>query len=867
MPIGVKETQEIIRQAAVLSRNEPAVPAKLDPKEVGMATGPRHRKRALMRQVAAPDYLDPAELPADEWLKLDDDIYKFLQVRKDQFGRMDAPPSHQFIAEMEAHLKYADPMYELGTYLGLLRQAADLDQTRQTYVTASEKGTFHAFARRIGEGSKPGESFDPGMVKRYRDLVEANHPTTNRGLADLFRLVARAARMPLIGNLADAPPLCIAVILQVVDLAVRFNQLTLGKLEFQVGPMDVFLGARTVLFNRSVANPTLSIVKELVLDASGLYHEDLLELLQNVGVFGSEVTLLMPESLTEEGFALRGTRYSATELVMAAGSRLAKAEGPIDRALATLADAIVHKVQQQDGHKDKQIRSILGHFNSLLQGERRSAARVTEDRQQARFDYMSAILKAGELAKGMQTGEFRALAAGEGSAVPKPTPAPLPIPQSSPRLLEEIQASERFDAGDQALAFRGLEAGASPAAVGPSLAPAVPPRLSVDALGEQSVPAPVDPKTDKLPILSPPGADRGREPSLPAAMLVGGISAREYETLLSGWDSLLVRARKKLTTRSPIFKSMAAQLAKVRSLDTCLAFGLTPAGGRAAARLARLLQNEGVHARLGLPAALSDGLEDAFSMDFPGVLASMEALIATVYGFRPHLQEVQFRLRDRLPSVRPGLVDMRPAPQAGFSDGRETTLWADASELDDVVLRLLMGVVQLAVELSGANLAAQEAPRFGADGKIAYPEQASAALGNCDPFLAYGTLLWRGKSAGQTDYLDDLESNLMRLLRLDAEDKLAMRAKYQAWIGPAGKPSQLIPGLGDVRPREGWARGFERGYMAELEKAFDGAEAGSLERVLLELITGIQADIDQASAILEEEKTRLIRERVMRVIA
>jgi hypothetical protein len=874
VPIGVKETQEIIRQAAVLSRNEPAVPAKLDPKEVGMATGPRHRKRALMRPGPAPDYLDPAELPADEWPKLDDDIYKFLQVRKDQFGRMDAPPSHQFIAEMEAQLKYAEPAYELGTYLGLLRQAADLDQTRQTYVTASEKGTFHAFARRIGEGSKPGESFDPGMVKRYRELVEANHPTTNRGLADLFRLVARAARMPLIGNLGDAPPLCIAVILEVVDIAVRFNQRSLGKLEFQVGPMDVFLGARTVLFNRSVANPTLSIVKELVLDGSGLYHEDLLELLQNVGVFGSEVTMLMPESLTEEGFALRGARYSATELVMAAGSRLAKSELPIDRALATLADAIVHKVQQQDGHKDRQIRSILGHFNSLLQGERRSAARVIEDRQQARFDYMSAILKAGELAKGMQTGEFRALAPGFDAA------APAPLPRSSARLLadnrgtdregpgegegEGDQKDRRFDAGDQALAFRGLE----PA--GPSLAPAVPPRLPVDALGGPSLPPHSESITDKLPILAPaasaPGADRGREPSLPAAMLVGAISAREYETLLTGWDALLTRARKKLTTRSPIFKSMAAQLAKVRSLDTCLAFGLSPAGGRAAGRLARLLQNEGVHARLGLPAALAEGLEDAFSMDYPGFMASMEALIATVYGFPPLLQDVQYRLRDRLPPARPGLVDMRPVPQAGFSDGRETTLWADASELDDVVLRLLMGVVQLAVELSGARLGADDAPRFGADGKMAYPPAASAALGNSDPFLAYCTLLWRGKAAGHTDYLADLESNLMRLLRLDAEDKLAMKAKYQAWIGPAGRPSPLIPGLGDLRPREGWSRGFERGYMSEIQKAFDSAEAGSLDRILLELMTGIQADIDKAGAVLEGEKTRLIRERVMRVV-
>jgi hypothetical protein len=846
VPIGVKETQEIIRQAAVLSRNEPAVPAKLERGEVGMATGPRHRKRALMRAGPRPDYIDPSEIAHDEWQKLDDDIYKFLQVRKDQFGRMDAPPSQQFISETEAQLKLADPGYELGTYLGLLRQAADLDQTRQTYVTASEKGTFHAFARRIGEGRKPGESFDPGMVKRYRDLLEANHPTTNRGLADLFRLVARAARMPLIGNLNEAPPLAIAVILEVVDIAVRFNQRSLGKLEFQVGPMDVFLGARAVLFNRSVTNPTLSMVKELVLDGTGLYHEDLLELLQNVGVFGSELTLLMPEALTENGFALRGARYSATELIMAAGVRLGKAEGPIARALATLADAIVHKVQQQDGHKDGQIRSILEHFNGLLKGERRSAARLTEDRQQARFDYMSAIRTAGELAKGMQTGEFRALAPGDGEAK---AAQPAPIPHSSPRLLED----NRFDAGDRALAFRAVEAAS------PSLADA-PPRLPVAPFAELA-----STSEDAEPRPASP-SDAGREPALPAALVVGRISSREYESLLGDWEALLGRARKKLTTRSPLFKTLATQLAKVRALDTCLAYGLTPAGGRAASRLARMLQGEGIHVRMGLPANLAEGLEDAFSMDFPGFLASMEALIATVYGFRPVLQEVQFRLRDRLPAVKPGMVEMRPRPSAGFSDGRETTLWADAAELDEVALRLMTGTVQLAVEFSGARLGSTEPPRFGEDGKLAYPVPAGPVLGNSDPFLAYCTLLWRGQASGQADYLEDLESNLMRLLRLTPEDKLAMKAKYMAWIGSDGKPSPLIPGLGDNRPREGWGRGFERGYMAEIQRVFDAAAPAELEPRLLELLTGIQTDIDKACGTLEGEKTRLIRDRVMRVL-
>lgn len=796
MSIGVKETQEIIRQAAVLSRNEPAVPVKLDPREVGMATGPRHRKRALLRAGPVPDYLDPAESAPDEWQKLDDDIYKFLQLRKDQFGRMAAPPSQQFIAEMEAQLRLADPGYELGSFLGLMRQAADLDQTRQTYVTASEKNTFHAFARRLTEGRRAGESFDPGMVKRYRELLETNHPTTNRGLADLFRLVSRAARLPLIGSLREAPSLSVGVLLQVVDLSARFNQNTRGSLEFQVGPMDVFLGARTVLFNRSVANPTLSMVKELVLDETGLYHDDLIELLRNVGVFGSELTLLMPESLTEEGFALQGGTYSAVELVMAAGARMAKSQASAERAMATIADAIVHKVQQQDSHKDGQIQSILSHFNRLLQGERRSAARVTEERQQARFDYMAAIRTASRLAKGMQSGQLPAMQAGPDGAVP------IPAPRIAARLPESLSQ-----------AGAALPAAPIPA---PAIAPSYP-----------EVPAPSSP--------------------MPSAVLLGRISVGEYDSMLGGWDLLLGRLRKKLTTKSPTFKSLVSQLAKVRSLDNCLAYGLTPAGGRSTSRLGKLIQGDDLRARLGIPESVAESLEDAFSMEYPGFLASMESLIASVYGFRPVLQTLQFRLRDRLPArMGPGAGPEAAARMADrraeSADSFEAALWADPGELDEVALRLLLGCMILAMEMAGGP----------------------AVVGDGDPFLAYCTLLWAARRTLGTASPEDLEANLMLLIRLTPDERNAMHGKYREWIGAGNRPAPLVPGLGATPVREGWLRGFERGFMAEVGALYNETEGSVLESRLLELLASIQADLDTAAGILEGEKLRLTRERVSR---
>lgn len=780
MAIGVKDTQDIIRQAAVLSRNAASVPAKLDPQEVGMATGPRHRKRALLRAGTLPDYLNPEETVTDEWQKLDDDIYKFLQVRKDQFARLASPPSHQFLAEMESQLKFNDPDYELGSYLGLMRQASDLDQTRQTFVTASERGAFHAFARRLTGGRKQGESFDPGMVKRYLDLLDSKQATTLRGLADLFRLISRAARQPLIGGMREAPSQTIAVMLHVVDLSARFNQHSVGNLEFQVGPMDVFLGARTVLFNRSVGNPTLSMVKELVLDDAGLYHEDLIELLKSIGIFGSELTMLMPESLAEEGFAVQSSTYSAVELVMAAGARLAKSSGPVERAMTTLADAIVHKVQQQDTHKDKQIQSILGHFNRLLEGERRSAARVTQDRQQARFDYMTAIQKASQLARGMQTGQFAAMVAGETEARP-------------------AGLGKRGEASKEDAHFS--------------------------------------------------------TPTRPAAALLAGLSATEYENLLGTWDALLSRIRKKLTTKSPVFKSLASQLARVRSLDTCLAYGLTPAGGRVTGRLAKLIQSEELRSRLGMSPETAEAMEDAFSMDYPAFMASLESLIATLYEFRPGQQSVQFRFRDRTSASGSSMK----APRSEGAEDRD-------GELDEVLLRLLMGAILLAHEMVAMGGSAPNS-QFRPDGKLRFPDAAGlASLGHSDPFLTYCAFLWAAKKTLTEAPISDLDTSLALMSRLTPEWRDAMARKYRE-LKSASVKQKLVPGLADTMVRNGWEHGFERGFMAEVRSVVDDAIGGmGLDGRLLELLTGIQADIDRACDTVESEKLRLTRDGVMGIL-
>jgi hypothetical protein len=158
-------------------------------------------------------------------------------------------------------------------------------------------------------------------------------------------------------------------------------------------------------------------------------------------------------------------------------------------------------------------------------------------------------------------------------------------------------------------------------------------------------------------------------------------------------------------------------------------------------------------------------------------------------------------------------------------------------------------------------------PQFQTDGTLRFPSVSGlSALGDSDPFLAFCTLLWAGGKTVDAASTGDLEANLMLLIRLTPEERQAMKKKYREWIGTGNKPASLVPGLGETRIREGWLRGFERGFMAEVSALYDETEGSLLEGKLLELLTGIQTDIDAASVTLEEEKMRLTRERVARIL-
>ncbi len=721
MAISARETQDITLQIARFSKQGEITPYRLDPRDAAMATGPRYRQRSLLRPDAKLDFVRPAQDSREELLKLDDDIYKFIYLRREQLGHRQDLLSHQFIWDVEGQLRADASDYEPGTYLGLLRMAADLDQTGSTHVTSSEKNSFHALGRRATVGRRENEVFDPGLINRYRALAQSEDPHSQRALADLFRLVARSARLPLMGNMQEASSAGIGVLLRVVELAGDFNGDSNGKSHgglsggsrhgFGLGPMDVFLAARAVLANRSVTNPTLALLRELVLDEGGLYHEDLLNWLRDIAAFSSDHTLLIPETLSRQGYRLGSQKLSALELVLAGGYRLAKA-GP-DRTdkvagLQTLGDALLNQVQVQDTHKDLQIQKILQNFNKLLQGERRSAMRINEDRRMARSEAVTA----------------------------------LPTRESE-----------------------GEGAGAA-----------------------------------------------------------SGFPASDYGAHLIEWDGIVDRIRRRLTSKSPAFRNLVAQLAVVRSLDTCMLYGLTPSGSRCVSRLARLFQEKETRDRLQLGEEDWERLEDKLAGGQAGLFSSLEALLGSLYRFEPVLHSVRFRVSDRRSDLTESIVP-------------------DDNALDVDLLQVVAHI--LLSEEAGINQDAESVD---------------------DPFIKFLAFLVCYREQLDRAPYDDPATLIRRLHPLPPAWEPSWRSHYLALETRWSGLPHLIPSSAHVSLPAGWKSGFELGYMREIKALLEETLPEDLHQKLLDHVTGRQVFLDRASQRLAEIKLRLARERLESVL-
>jgi hypothetical protein len=203
------------------------------------------------------------------------------------------------------------------------------------------------------------------------------------------------------------------------------------------------------------------------------------------------------------------------------------------------------------------------------------------------------------------------------------------------------------------------------------------------------------------------------------------------------------------------------------------------------------------------------------------------------------------------------------AAGAAGGDPRGTVMWTEGAELDEPMLKLILGAILLGREASAGF--EPSAPPFRPDGRLIFPG-GKGSLGEGDPFLAYCALLWVGTQTLGEAPVGDLETSLMLMIRLTPEWRAALHRRYRELLEETRFGKQ-VPGLHGMALRPGWERGFENGFMNDVKSVFDGdAGEANFDARLLGLLTGLQMDIDKACDILEGDKLRLARERLQGIL-
>jgi 3-keto-L-gulonate-6-phosphate decarboxylase len=156
---------------------------------------------------------------------------------------------------------------------------------------------------------------------------------------------------------------------------------------------------------------------------------------------------------------------------------------------------------------------------------------------------------------------------------------------------------------------------------------------------------------------------------------------------------------------------------------------------------------------------------------------------------------------------------------------------------------------------------------FDFDGNLLFTDADSLKhLGRCDPFLAYCAFLFAASTVLPRESLADLDTHLKVMSQQPKLWQETMSIKYQE-LKQAGGASAVLHKTKDIPLRKGWEKGCELGFMDELADLVGQVPAGKgLDLRLREALNAIQVDIDIACEAVEEQKSRLTRDKVSAIL-
>lgn len=482
----------------------------------------------------------------------------------------------------------------VGTFLGLLRFASDLQDDRDIGRTWAERRWWGLLRRRLASSSGIVlvRSVADGM-EVVRHLVEDADPPTQQGFTDLLRLVGARTGLDVIAQprLADKALWEFAVLLASRTRVWNRSHALSAR---TITPIDIYLGGVMVFAKDRQAEPSLAELRSSVFQTGAPLAPALdswLRRLQEIP--GSSLLRIEFAASSDPRDWLWST---AEQLVLdARPERLAR--------LAACERGLIDLARRDEATREATAQAMEREVRQLLVRE----------------------LPESRLASAT-------------TLVAKPAPLPMPVPKvrpaSSVSRPPPVEAMVQDPAPVATRAAEPATVRLPPRPVAAASAPSRKPTVAAAA----PEPAPVFvPLSDPLSLamqeyetstnLRTITAGGGFE-STPPVPLVGSADLVTLDGLPVGFD----------------LSDLERQAAQ---LEECLRTGLTPSGRQWIEKYRGLLGDARVREFLRFPAEWIGGLRDLLSSGDPWILAGMEDLIRFLYPSHARSSDIEFRYNHR----------------------------------------------------------------------------------------------------------------------------------------------------------------------------------------------------------------------------
>ena len=282
---------------------------------------------------------------------LAEDCLRLHQARRDWMVTSDGETvDSDRLLRLETSFHARSASYRPGHFLSLVRLGLDILDTEHSGLTVLERRSLHLLERRLFEMQRAERPAPPDRVAAWLSDFHSGDSWRLRGLVDLLRYVDETTGYPLIGHPDQATSDVVHLLLSLHWSLRTFSPKREGPLA--TTPIDLCLGARSVLTNARVMHLRLGSLLDFVLSPELALWKRLEEWLSQV-VHQRDATFQLPPREALPDFLVEGARVGAFDLVLMVGRRLEHRTRrlSLDESLVALERTLHRRIHRQEARK------------------------------------------------------------------------------------------------------------------------------------------------------------------------------------------------------------------------------------------------------------------------------------------------------------------------------------------------------------------------------------------------------------------------------------------------------------------------------------------------------------------------------------